>query len=263
MKVREWYNGTWTEDKRPYLCLCRPNLLHPLRHRSSRPPASEAPTTSSQLATQPFTSSHASVAWKKPPDDPPEQLELNVDHRYCYHIYISRKVCVGYYTWSQVPPEIRDFWWEEFQKKCIWDPALPMSKVRDAWDGGTSIQIRNLMGDIQKDGKWPSWIEERYWQTILDYWKSLRFLALSQQNKKNRNEGREDETRKIHRQERFHEARRKAEEETAVAGTIVPDNLALMATVAGGERRGRMYEVGSEAVHLRAERISSYRAVLC
>ncbi|KAI5663455.1 hypothetical protein M9H77_22778 [Catharanthus roseus] len=38
-------------------------------------------------------------------------------------------------------------------KKCVWDLVLSMSKVRDAWEDRASIQMRNLMGDIRKDGE--------------------------------------------------------------------------------------------------------------
>ncbi|KAI5666964.1 hypothetical protein M9H77_16817 [Catharanthus roseus] len=53
--------------------------------------------------------------------------------------------------------------------------------------------------------------------------------------------------------ERFHEAKKKVEEEAAVTGTVVPDNLAFMAIVVGGVRRGHVYGAGLEVVHLRAE----------
>ncbi|KAI5663156.1 hypothetical protein M9H77_22479 [Catharanthus roseus] len=53
--------------------------------------------------------------------------------------------------------------------------------------------------------------------------------------------------------DRFHVAKSKTKEEAAVTGTTMPDDLALMAIVAGGVRRGCVYRAGSEAVHLRAE----------
>ncbi|KAI5674075.1 hypothetical protein M9H77_14439 [Catharanthus roseus] len=128
--------------------------------------------------------------------------------------------------------------------------------------------MRDLMGDIQKDGKQPPWIKERHWQAMLDYWKSTGFLTLSQQNKKNRNEGRGEgdprntqqailvekfskskELEELHKHHlgrrrcRFYLRRlleeilrggRKAEKEAVAMGTAVPDNLAHMAIVAGG-----------------------------
>ncbi|KAI5653423.1 hypothetical protein M9H77_30610 [Catharanthus roseus] len=47
-------------------------------------------------------------------------------------------------------------------KKCVWDPALPMLNVWDAWEDRVSIQMRDFMGDIRRDGKRPSCIEERH-----------------------------------------------------------------------------------------------------
>ncbi|KAI5666802.1 hypothetical protein M9H77_16655 [Catharanthus roseus] len=53
--------------------------------------------------------------------------------------------------------------------------------------------------------------------------------------------------------ERFHEVKRKVEEEAALTGTPLSDDLDLMAIVTGGVRRRRVYGAGSETVHLRAE----------
>ncbi|KAI5673700.1 hypothetical protein M9H77_14064 [Catharanthus roseus] len=55
------------------------------------------------------------------------------------------------------------------------------------------------------------------------------------------------------RKERFHEVKRMAEKEATTTGTTMPDDLALMAIVAGGVRHECVYEVGSEAVYLRVK----------
>ncbi|KAI5673742.1 hypothetical protein M9H77_14106 [Catharanthus roseus] len=53
--------------------------------------------------------------------------------------------------------------------------------------------------------------------------------------------------------EKFYEVRRKAEEESAGSGTAMPDDLQLMAIVAGRVSRGLLYGAGSEAAHFIAE----------
>lgn len=44
-----------------------------------------------------------------------------------------------------------------------------------------------------------------------------------------------------------------AKEEAVAIGSAMPDELQLMATVAGGLSRDWLYGVGSEATHLKAE----------
>ncbi|KAI5657069.1 hypothetical protein M9H77_25862 [Catharanthus roseus] len=53
--------------------------------------------------------------------------------------------------------------------------------------------------------------------------------------------------------QRFHEVKRKAEEEAAATGTVVPDNLAITAIVAGGMNHGCVYRAILKAAHLRAK----------
>ncbi|KAI5669981.1 hypothetical protein M9H77_19834 [Catharanthus roseus] len=53
--------------------------------------------------------------------------------------------------------------------------------------------------------------------------------------------------------ERFHEMKRRVEEEAGAMGAIVLDNLYLMATIAGGISCGCIYRARSEEVHLRDE----------
>lgn len=52
-------------------------------------------------------------------------------------------------------------------------------------------------------------------------------------------------------QEKFHELKRKAEEEAAVPSTAVPDDLQLMATIACGMSCSRLYGASSKVAHLR------------
>ncbi|KAI5653521.1 hypothetical protein M9H77_30708 [Catharanthus roseus] len=57
---------------------------------------------------------------------------------------------------------------------------------------------------------------------------------------------------------KFHEVKRKVKEEAMETGTIMPDDLALMAMIAGGMSYGRVYGVGSEAAHLRARSMEQH-----
>ncbi|KAI5674307.1 hypothetical protein M9H77_14671 [Catharanthus roseus] len=52
---------------------------------------------------------------------------------------------------------------------------------------------------------------------------------------------------------KFHEFRRKAEEDVEASGTAMPNDLQLIAIVAGGMSRTCLYEVGSKATHLIVE----------
>ncbi|KAI5663306.1 hypothetical protein M9H77_22629 [Catharanthus roseus] len=53
--------------------------------------------------------------------------------------------------------------------------------------------------------------------------------------------------------EKFHEISRKAEEDAEALGTAMPDYYQLMAIVAGGVSRSRLYGASSEAAHFIAE----------
>ncbi|KAI5666155.1 hypothetical protein M9H77_16008 [Catharanthus roseus] len=59
-------------------------------------------------------------------------------------------------------------------------------------------------------------------------------------------------------EERFHGTKRKVEEEAAVTGKVVPDDLALMAKVAGNVSCGLVYRAGLGEAHLRFESNQAY-----
>ncbi|KAI5666370.1 hypothetical protein M9H77_16223 [Catharanthus roseus] len=52
---------------------------------------------------------------------------------------------------------------------------------------------------------------------------------------------------------KFHEVRRKTEEDTEASGTAMPDDLQLMAIVAGRTSCGHLYRARSEVAHLIAK----------
>ncbi|KAI5678111.1 hypothetical protein M9H77_09061 [Catharanthus roseus] len=88
-------------------------------------------STTLDLARQPSTSSQAPEAWKKPPGDPRELLDLNVDQ---------------FHPSSRATTAITSIFHERFMGGyCTWS--------QDAWEDRASIRMKDLMGDIRKDYK--------------------------------------------------------------------------------------------------------------
>ncbi|KAI5662857.1 hypothetical protein M9H77_22180 [Catharanthus roseus] len=122
----------------------------------------------------------------------------------------------SYHHWFEVPSDVRDMWWGEFQKRCVCNFSLSMTKMRYAWE----VKQVDLTERFSKS-------------------RHLEELHKHQGMDKKR--------------KRFHEARQKAEEEVATKVVLFSDDFELMATVSGGLDRGQLYKIGSKAAHLRAE----------
>ncbi|KAI5672235.1 hypothetical protein M9H77_12599 [Catharanthus roseus] len=115
---------------------------------------SDAPGLSSPLTTQLPPSTAPSMdlaAWKPPPGDTHQLLTLNVDRLHLSSratIYIStimqERFTIPYHRCSEVPSDVRDMLWGEFQKRYVWDLTLSMTKMRHAWEVKVGDRMRDF-----------------------------------------------------------------------------------------------------------------------
>ncbi|KAI5663577.1 hypothetical protein M9H77_22900 [Catharanthus roseus] len=119
----------------------------------------------------PFTD-HA--AWKLHPSDTRQLLTINVDRLHPSSrasSYISsimqERFTSPYHHWCEVPPDVHDMFWGEFQKRCVWDLILSMIKTMHAWEVKVDDHMRDFLGDALAAIKRPGCIPEMFWEQMM------------------------------------------------------------------------------------------------
>ncbi|KAI5681782.1 hypothetical protein M9H77_03010 [Catharanthus roseus] len=158
------------------------------------------------------------------------------------------------------------------------------------WELKVKDRLRNLLGEAWGKNKRPPWIDESYWAAMCNLWNTLRIKSspngIRGAGLRDREDGEPGSTwqkdlierfslskylEELHKHQKgeknveyadfysaqfwkkFHEVRKKAEEDAEASSTPMLDDLQLMAIVACGVSRGRLYGAGSKAAHFIAE----------
>nr|KAJ0217737.1 hypothetical protein LSAT_V11C300141060 [Lactuca sativa] len=93
--------------------------------------------------------------------------------------------------WATLSEETKEFYWEEFQKKCYWDVAVDNS-IKAAWEHKAKERYRQYIYDMSNRNpthEKPSHIEQQVWNAWNAIWNSEEFKKKSEHNKKNRRKG--------------------------------------------------------------------------
>ncbi|KAI3753887.1 hypothetical protein L2E82_25951 [Cichorium intybus] len=170
--------------------------------------------TTSAPSSTPFSTTAPSQFPSSTPDRSApissEQQETRVDGRiYVYAdgkdlepsskcAYIIRKAFIDRvdpdgYKWVMISEEIKQFYWEEFQKKCYWD-VEDAESVKTAWEHVAKEKYRTYIYNMSSRTRnptqqKPSHIKEHVWASWNVVWNSEEFKKNSEQNKKNRRKG--------------------------------------------------------------------------
>ncbi|XP_023730883.2 uncharacterized protein LOC111878594 [Lactuca sativa] len=111
----------------------------------------------------------------------------------CAHVIsqsFKQRVDPEGYDWTQVSKEMRELYWEEFQKKCCWDETID-SLVRKAWARKVTQSYRQYLFNMRspkrkKHGFKPAHISQEVWNSCQLKWNTEEYKLKSKQNKKNR-----------------------------------------------------------------------------
>ncbi|KAI5654372.1 hypothetical protein M9H77_31559 [Catharanthus roseus] len=108
------------------------------------------------------------AAWKPSPCDSRQLLTPNTtsifDSSHPYLYCHAKWFTSPYNNWCEVLLDVRDMWWGEFQKRCIWEPTLSMTKMRHTWEVKVGDWMRDFLGDDRDVRKRPDWILEMFWE---------------------------------------------------------------------------------------------------
>ncbi|KAI5680720.1 hypothetical protein M9H77_01947 [Catharanthus roseus] len=109
-------------------------------------------------------------------------------------------------------------------------------------------QIKEFVGRHWRKNKRPSWIDENYWVEI----KMLNpFVCVLQQKDLTEWVSRSKCLEELHKHQKGE--KKGTKEDAEASGTTMPDDLQLMAIVAGGVSCNRFYGTGMEAAHFITE----------
>ncbi|XP_037492936.1 uncharacterized protein LOC110010411 [Jatropha curcas] len=67
-------------------------------------------------------------------------------------------------TWDAVPQEVRDFYWEEFQKHFIWDEAIT-AMLKVAWEKICTDQYADFTYRMRRSGNKQQCVSQEIWES--------------------------------------------------------------------------------------------------
>ncbi|KAI5676909.1 hypothetical protein M9H77_07859 [Catharanthus roseus] len=127
--------------------------------------------------------------------------------------------------------KIQDSWLEyQARKRCLWDPALLIAKMRRAREVKVSDRMRNFLDDAHQ-------------VDLLERFSKRKHLEAPQASKGDQKEQYVD-FQLVEFWSKFHKLRKKTKEKVAATGTAMPDELHLMAIVAGDLSRIHLFGGG-------------------
>ncbi|KAI5658548.1 hypothetical protein M9H77_27341 [Catharanthus roseus] len=139
---------------------------------------------------------------------------LYISSRAATHIstILQERFTDPYHYWFEVPLDVRDIWWREFQMRM--GPSLSMTKMRHAWEVEIGYRMRYLFGDAKGRGR----------DLTRRFSKSRHLEELHKHQSKDKKGQYVD----LHSEEfwvRFHEAQQKVNEEAADTDAPLPNDL--------------------------------------
>ncbi|XP_037496734.1 uncharacterized protein LOC119371170 [Jatropha curcas] len=76
-------------------------------------------------------------------------------------------------TWDAVPQEVRDFYWEEFQKHFIWDEAIT-AMLKVAWEKICTDQYADFTYRMRRSGNKQQCVSQEIWESWQKAWEDLQ-----------------------------------------------------------------------------------------
>ncbi|KDP35546.1 hypothetical protein JCGZ_08984 [Jatropha curcas] len=135
------------------------------------------------------------------------------------------------YTWDVVPQEARDFYWEEFQKHFVWEEAIT-AMLKVAWEKLCADLYADFTYRMRRSGREPTPIEVFTYTHTKDH--DLNTFVVRHAVSVNEN----------YTTAREHLISSQADESEAESRI---DEVALYLEAVGGEKKGKVYGIGSQA----------------
>ncbi|PWA96724.1 hypothetical protein CTI12_AA036810 [Artemisia annua] len=94
----------------------------------------------------------------------------------------------GAFTWRKVQQDTKNFYFEEFKKHYVWEPATK-TQVRKAWESKASERYTDFLRDIRRKMIKPIFISEDTWAGFVGYWDTPEYKGKQEANSQNRLKG--------------------------------------------------------------------------
>ncbi|PWA66245.1 hypothetical protein CTI12_AA321330 [Artemisia annua] len=94
----------------------------------------------------------------------------------------------GAFTWRKVQQDTKNFYFEEFKKHYVWEPATE-TQVRTAWESKASERYTDFLRDIRRKMIKPIFISEDTWAGFVGYWDTPEYKGKRETNSQNRLKG--------------------------------------------------------------------------
>ncbi|KAH0658082.1 hypothetical protein KY289_026830 [Solanum tuberosum] len=156
-------------------------------------------------------------------------------------------------NWKGVSTDVRNGYFGEFKKFFYWDASISENEVKRHWMVKVALKYRNFISRIKKEGVRPGYVPENVWERWMQLWGSEKCIKKSKINSKNRRGGHEAAVRthtggsiSIGEHRRKLEKYEEILQNNTVSQTDIDQREAYY-QAAGGEKKRRIYGLGSEA----------------
>ncbi|XP_065867492.1 uncharacterized protein [Euphorbia lathyris] len=94
---------------------------------------------------------------------------------------------VAAYTYKSISKDVINQYWEEFQKKCVWNRSSYSNNVmKGAFIDKLKNRYKGILNDVRKAERQPVWCPDDVWQSWARMWSSPEFKRRSARAKKAR-----------------------------------------------------------------------------
>ncbi|XP_065850825.1 uncharacterized protein [Euphorbia lathyris] len=91
------------------------------------------------------------------------------------------------YTYKSISKDVINQYWEEFQKKCVWNRSSYSNNVmKEAFIDKLKNRYKGILNDVRKAERQPVWCPDDVWQSWARMWSSPEFKRRSARAKKAR-----------------------------------------------------------------------------
>ncbi|XP_058005277.1 uncharacterized protein LOC110663090 [Hevea brasiliensis] len=88
-------------------------------------------------------------------------------------------------NWKAISEETKEFYWEEFKKKCCWE-SFEEAGIKAAWRSKAAVCYKDMIADLKNIRKRPLYISEETWAKFEQHWNDPKIIQRSEIYSRNR-----------------------------------------------------------------------------
>ncbi|XP_058001649.1 uncharacterized protein LOC110645245 [Hevea brasiliensis] len=78
-------------------------------------------------------------------------------------------------NWKAISEETKEFYWEEFKKKCCWE-SFEEAGIKAAWRSKAAVRYKDMIADLNNFRKRPLYISKETWAKFEQHWNDPKII---------------------------------------------------------------------------------------